>query len=269
MIRNEGDTMRRVIVVPPVTEYSNIGDLERHNFRSIPDASAAREQHDRLCRLLESFDIEVIHLPELSGHPNSVFVRDVAVVTPQGAVLMSMGLESRRGEEAWIENHLESLGLPVVARVIPPATAEGGDVILAGDIAFVGHSTRTNEVGADQVARILLNMGYRVRITDIPEPFLHIGGAMSIIAPDKVICTAGVFPKKFFQGFETITVPDSGFSSGNVITVKPNEIIVHAAGAETVELLREHSIIVHDIDLSAFLSGTGGPSCLILPVERN
>lgn len=269
MIRNEGETLRRVIVVPPVSEYANVRDLARHNFRVVPDMQTAKEQHDWFCRLLETFDIEVIRLPELRAHPNSVFVRDAALITPEGAVLMSMGLRSRRGEEEWIKHHLAQLRIPVVAKITPPATAEGGDIILAGDIAFIGHSSRTNDAGTDQLARILLNMGYRVRITRIPEPYLHIGGAMSMIAPGKVLCTEAVFPEYFFRDFEIITVPQTGFSSGNVITVRPNNVVANTSSSTTVDILRKHHVIVHDIDLSAFLAGTGGPSCLILPVGRH
>lgn len=91
---------------------------------------------------------------------------------------------------------------------------------------------------------------------------------MSVIAPDRVLCTESVFPESFFEGFDTITGPLSDFTSGNVITVRPNEVIADTSNAQTLEILRKHNVIVHDIDLSEFIAGTGGPSCLILPLER-
>ncbi|MCD6474488.1 MAG: hypothetical protein J7K47_06270 [Thermoplasmata archaeon] len=33
------------------------------------------------------------------------------------------------------------------------------------------------------------------------------------------------------------------------------------------EKLLQHGFIVHSIDLSEFIKGNGGPSCLILPLE--
>ncbi len=269
MIRNEGTTLRQVILAAPHTEYSNLDDLAAHNFTQKPDKERAIEQHENLRNLLESFDVEVITINELAGHPNSVFVRDVAVMTPDGALIMRMGLESRYSESAWIEKELSNrLIIPIVGRIAEPATAEGGDVILAGNIAFIGNSSRTNDAGTDQVARVLLGMGYRVRITKVPLPYLHIGGAMSVIAPDRVLCTENVFPKKYFEGFETITVPQSDFVSGNVITVRPNEVIAESSNKKTIEILRNNNVIVHDITLSEFLAGAGGPSCLILPLVR-
>ena len=34
----------------------------------------------------------------------------------------------------------------------------------------------------------------------------------------------------------------------------------------TIEILKQKGYRVHSLDLSEFLKGTGGPSCLILPV---
>jgi dimethylargininase len=268
MIRNEGNSLEQVILAVPQSEYAKPDDLTAHNFAQKPDQDLALKQHENLCRLLTSLHVDVITISELEGHPNSVFVRDVAVVTPGGAVITRMGLESRQGEPAWIEQELISLDIPVIGRITEPATVEGGDIILAGSVAFVGHSSRTNNEGTDQVARILLRMGYRVRITKIPPPYLHIGGAMSVIAPDRVLCTQDVFPKRYFEGFETVTVPHSGFSSGNVITVRPNEVIAGSANTDTIEILQNNNVIVHESDLSEFIAGTGGPSCLILPILR-
>lgn len=268
MIRNEGDTLRRVILAAPLTEYAKIDDLAAHNFKKPPDKDRAIEQHTYLRDLLESFAVEVITLEELQGHPNSVFVRDTAVITPDGALIMNMGLASRRNETFWIEQELSIRNIPIIDHITNTATAEGGDVILAGEIAFIGNSSRTNNVGTDQVARVLLRMGYRVRITTVPAPYLHIGGAMSVIAPGRVLCTGDVFPDRYFEGFETITVPQSDFISGNVITVRPNEVIADSSNKKTIDILRKNNVIVHDIDLSEFVAGTGGPSCLILPVLR-
>lgn len=268
MIRNEGDALQRVILTPPVTEYTNLTDLGAHNFSKLPDKARAIQQHDYLRDLIASFDVDIISVRELKGHPNSVFVRDVAVLTPDGALIMRMGLGSRQKEEAWMEGELRQRHVPVVGRITEPATAEGGDVILAGDVAFIGHSSRTNDSGTDQVARTLLQMGYRVRIARIPPPYLHIGGAMSVIAPGRILCTEDVFPKSFFDSFETVAVPKSDFTSGNVITIRPNEVIADSSNKVTIDILRDNNVIVHDINLSEFIAGTGGPSCLILPLAR-
>lgn len=268
MIKNEGDKLKRVIVSSPLKEYVSFWDKEAHNITEIADLEKAKQQHGILKTILENSGCEVIDIPELHGHPNSVFVRDAALCTPQGYLKMQMGLETRRGEESWLEETLQGLGVPMVGSVEPPATAEGGDVILADHVAFVGHSGRTNEEGVHQLAAWLGLLGYKVRIAKVPDRYLHIGGAMSMVGPHRVLCCEGVFPKDFFAGYETIEVPADNFISANVICLGDGEVIADRSNRQTITLLRQAGLEVHALDLSEFVKGAGGPSCLIMPVER-
>ena len=268
MLRNEGDSLRRVVVCRPGPEYVSFDDPSQHNIATRADLPRAQAQHDRLQATMRAYGAEVINVPELPGHPNSVFTRDPIVVTPEGYVELHMGLPTRRGEEAWLARALDTLGEPRIGKIEPPGTIEGGDVILAGRVAFVGQSSRTNRAGFEQMRAILTRMGYEVRTTPIPDKHLHIGGAMSMIAPDRVLACGGVFPPDFFAGFDVIWVPDEDFVSGNVICVQPNTVIAEAAQLPVIEALEKRGVRVHALDLSEFIKGSGGPTCLILPVER-
>jgi len=268
MLRSEGDRLTRVVVCTPVREYFRIEDLGAHNIGAVAGRERALEQHDALKSVLRDFGCEVIDVPELDGHPNSVFTRDTAVCTPRGYVKVRMGLETRRGEEEWMARVLDGLGEPRAGEIVAPGTVEGGDVILAGDVAFVGRSTRTNEEGIRQLAEILKDMGYEVRVAHVPHPFLHIGGAMTVVGDGTVLCCRGVFPPGFFRGFETIEIPAGSFISGNVIHLGDGEVIAEKSNRKAMGALRAHGYKIHELDLSEFVKGTGGPSCLIMPVER-
>ncbi len=268
MLRNEGETLRHVVVCPPGREYVTYDDPRAHNIAEPADLVRAQEQHARLRELLSLYGARVTSVPELGGHPNSVFTRDPIVVTPRGFVELRMGLPTRRGEEAWLARQLEDLGVPRAGRIEPSGTAEGGDVVLAGRVAFLGRSSRTNDEGIRQLKAILEPMGYEVRVAPVPPPYLHIGGAMSMVAPDRVLACAGVFPGGFFDGFDVIEVLPDGFVSGNVICLRPNEVIVEASQEAVAERLHRAGVEVHPVDLSEFVKGSGGPTCLILPVER-
>ncbi len=268
MLANEGEALRRVVVCPPGREYVTYEDPREHNIAERADLHRARAQHARLRELLGLYGAEVIAVPECPGHPNSVFTRDPAVVTPKGYVELRMGLPTRRGEEGWLARHLEELGVPRAGRIEPPGTLEGGDVILAGRVAFVGLSSRSNGDGVRQLKALLERMSYEVRVARVPSPYLHIGGAMSMVAPDRVLACAGAFPRGFFAGFELIEVSPDDFVSGNVICLRPNEVIAEASQRRVMERLSGAGVEVHPLDLSEFVKGTGGPTCLILPVER-
>jgi dimethylargininase len=269
MLRNEGDKLTRVAVCTPGKEYFNVTDLKSHNITEIPNADRTEEQFTLLKSIIINAGCEVIDVPELPGHPNSVFTRDVSLMTPQGYIKLRMGLESRRGEEEWMADSLESLGEPCAGVIRAPGTVEGGDIILAGDVAFIGRSQRTNYEGISQISKFLKNMDYDVRIHRMDYRHLHLGGAMSVIGSRKVLCCRGVFPDRFFEGFDTVQAPHKGPSTGNVICLGENEIIANIAeNAEAIRELEKGGVAVHAIDLSEFRKGTGGPTCLILPIER-
>jgi dimethylargininase len=255
-------------VCSPRREYWQVGDPHAHNIREVADAQEAMEQHRGLRAVLAAGGAEVVDVPELSGHPNSVFTRDSSLCTPRGHIRLRMGLSTRRGEGPWMSRHLQAIGVPRIGGISEPGTVEGGDVILAGSVAFVGESERTNVAGIQQLSRLLSGMGFEVRVARIVPPRLHIGGAMSLVGPDRVLCCAGLFPAGYFDGFDTIVVPADTFVSGNVICLGPDEVIAEKTNVTVISVLERAGVDVHVLDLSEFVKGAGGPSCLTLPLER-
>ena len=256
----------RVIICAPGLEYFGVSELSNHNITSKSDPEKARMQHVALKTTLLESGFEVSDIPELQNHPNSVFTRDASLVTPDGYIKLRMGLASRRGEEDWMARHLESLGLKSIGSITGNGTVEGGDVILTGSIAFIGLSGRTNQEGVNQISAILNSMNFEVRSIAVPGPFLHLGGAMSILSSDDVLCCQGIFPVDFFDGFARIDVPRDNFVTGNVISLGNHEIIAEKTNAAAIEILKQKGYMIHSLDLSEFVKGTGGPSCLILPL---
>ncbi|MCW4043143.1 MAG: amidinotransferase, partial [Candidatus Bathyarchaeota archaeon] len=78
MVKNEGDNLKKVVVCSPKSEYFKVKDLTTHNFITYPEPNQAKREHDRLRSILKGFGSEVIDIPELPGHPNSVFTRDTS-----------------------------------------------------------------------------------------------------------------------------------------------------------------------------------------------
>ncbi|UCG85470.1 MAG: amidinotransferase [Gemmatimonadota bacterium] len=269
MLRNDGDRLRRVLVSSPGSAYFDPTTHAANNIPELADRTQTGRQHARMVATLTAAGAEVIDVPGLEGHPNSVFTRDVALCTPNGHIVLRMGLAARRGEERWMSAALEELGEPCIGAIEDPGTVEGGDVILAGTVAFVGISGRTNGEGARQLADMLEGMGYEVRTIMVAEQHLHLGGAMSVIAPKRLLCCDTGVPADVLEGFDVVTVQGRGPSTGNVICVGPNEVIANIAeNAEAIRILERNGVIVHSVDLSEFRKGAGGPTCLILPVER-
>ena len=163
---------------------------------------------------------------------------------------------------------LDGLKEPKAGKIQAPGIVEGGDIILAGAVAFIGCSRRTNANGVRQLSALLKRMGYKIRTANILPPHLHLGGIMSLVGPQHILCSKGFFDKKFLKDFDLIEVDDRTFISGNVICLGERELIAEASNTAAVEALDKKGFKVNTLDLSEFVKGQGGPSCLILPVER-
>lgn len=271
MLRNEGDRLRSVVTCAPGGAYAGVTDLAAHNLLERADPQRAIAQHRALVSLLREAGAWVWEVPELDGHPNSVFTRDVALVTPRGAIRLRMGLQTRRPEAAWMAEALAELGEPSAGAIEAPGTVEGGDLVLMGDVAFVGRSGRTDPEGIRQLGALLEPMGYALRVADVPEGHLHLGAVMSAVAPRRVVASEGVFEDGLFEGFDVVWVPPTGGASteANVICIAPGEVVADTSGpAVVMERLDAAGVVVHPLDLSELRKGAGGPTCLVLPVER-
>ena len=121
---------------------------------SYPDMLA---QHNAYIEVLKKVGLHVIELEPLPEYPDAYFVEDVAVVTPDVAVISNPGATARNGEQQYIESTLAQYR--EIARIEPPGTLEGGDVLMVGKHFFIGISERTNPLGAAQLGEILERYG--------------------------------------------------------------------------------------------------------------
>jgi dimethylargininase len=267
-MRNDALTLTKVVICQPLTEFYKLTDTSKHNIECIANKNKALSQHTLLVETMQVFGTEVLFIPELKNHPNSVFTKDAATVTDDGYIQLRMGLPTRVKEEFWMSEFLSKHNVPCIGKIENPGTVEGGDVILAGKIAFVGISSRTNKAGTLQISKILKKHGIETRICIVPQPFLHLGGSMTLIKTDHILCCKNVFPLSFLKGFIISEIDNGNFISGNVITLGNNEVIVEKRNIHVIKFLESEKFKVHAVNLSEFVKGNGGPSCLIMSLER-
>ena len=268
MVTNEGDRLTRVVVSTPGKAYFDPGDLAKHNLTELADRALALAQHDDLKATLRTSGAETIDLPELAGHPNTVFTRDTALVTPAGYIKLNLGLATRVGEETWMADRLDALGVPKAGEIVAPGTVEGGDVILAGRVAFVGRTLRTNDAGIRQLSPLLGKMGYAIRIIPMPCTILHLDKAMMMTGPDSILYCRELMAPELLAGFDLTVLSCYESATANIICLGPGECLVDSANMRVIEKLEKRGTTVHTRNFSEFAKGTGGPNCLIMPVER-
>ena len=96
-----------------------------------PDFLKAMEQHNLYVDALRSCGLEVMILEADSQFPDSVFVEDVALCTPECAIVTNPGACSRNGEKLKIKSVLESY-YKQVESIRAPGSLDAGDVMMVG-----------------------------------------------------------------------------------------------------------------------------------------
>lgn len=277
------DPLRIVLVRRPDRSFA-VSDPERWGYTSKPNLAKAQAEHDAFAAMLRETGVDVhFHDEATKGKADSIFVHDPAIVTDQGAILLRMGKDLRRGEEEAMGNAFEKLGIPVLARLRAPATAEGGDLLwLDHDTLAVGRGFRTNEEGLLQLSRLMKAL--RVNMIPVPLPYfrgpaacLHLMSLISIIDDDLAVIYPRLFPIPFSEqlkerGFEFVEVPDAEFDTmaPNVLAVKPRDCIMLEGNPVTKEHLEQAGCRVrtycgNEISLKA----EGGATCLTRPTLRS
>ncbi|XP_023930485.1 N(G),N(G)-dimethylarginine dimethylaminohydrolase 1-like [Lingula anatina] len=148
------------------------------------DLEKARQQHEEYVETLRKLGIDVLELPLDERHPDCVFVEDTAVVINGTALICRPGAPSRLGEVAVIRQTLrKELGLKIVEVDNDKATIDGGDVLWTGKEIVVGLSGRTNQEGAQAIAKAFPEYATcMVRV----EGALHLKSLMSMAGPELI-----------------------------------------------------------------------------------
>src|SRR5262245_31021331 len=191
---------RRAIVRPPAESFAD--GLTTVDL-GVPDVGEALAQHTAYCAALEGLGVELTRLPPDSGHPDSTFVEDTAILTPRGAAILTRpGAASRRGEVEPIEEALGSF-YGSFSRIEPPGTLDGGDICEAGDHYFLGVSARTNEEGARQLSAFLAAGGYTSSIVDVRHlSILHLKSGMAWMGGRRVAVAGALAADRAVRGWE-------------------------------------------------------------------
>jgi dimethylargininase len=225
------------------------------------DYLLACHQHADYVSALESCGLEVTVLEADNRYPDSVFIEDVALLTPACAIILNPGAPSRRGESLLAEPVLRSLFDPL-EKIMPPGTVEGGDIMRAGDHYFIGLSSRTNSSGAQQLVDCLRSYDLTASIVSV-KSYLHLKTAVSSLG-NNVILAAGEFLHiDAFKDFQIIEVDARENYAANSIWVN-GSVIMPAGFPNTKIAVEKVGYNVLEVDMSEFRKLDGGVSCLSL-----
>jgi dimethylargininase len=224
------------------------------------DFDVATYQHERYCNTLRELGASVVQLTNNIEYADSCFIEDTAIVLNEVAVLCSLGVPSRHNEVNEVRHELEKYR--TVVPIMTPATIEGGDVLRIGKTIFVGLSSRTNELGAKELARIVDEFGYTVIPVETRKS-LHLKTACTAIDDETILMNPEWIDAKIFQGYKTIETPTEEPWGANVLRIGET-VSIQAAFTRTIEIVERIAKRVVTIDTSELGKAEGALTCLSL-----
>ncbi|MSP54083.1 MAG: amidinotransferase [Myxococcales bacterium] len=206
--------------------------------------------------------------------PNLVFARDLAFMTPQGAVLARMASGQRAGEERCAAAVLAGLGIPILATPTGTATFEGPDALwVRPDLVLVGVGRRTNEAGYRLVRRVLADQGVRCAALPMSPGVQHLLGMVNFIDTDLAAlrhptprlrrCLDGLGVKLLDLSADPMLVSElAAGRSHNFVTMAPRVVLMPAGNPRTRGVLEAEGVEVIERAVSQYLCAAGGIGCL-------
>jgi len=228
------------------------------------DARKASAQHAEYERLLQELGCTVERLAAGPDMPDSVFIEDIAVVLDEIAILTRPGPESRRAEGPAVAEALHSYRS--LARIEPPGTMDGGDVLVAGRSVFVGCSGRTNAAGIDQMRQLVAPLGYDLRPVSV-RGCLHLKSAVTAASDETLLMNPAWARTEEFRGFDHIDVDPGEAHGANIVRVM-KRLLYSAAFPRTRERLQRRGFEVMTVDVSEIAKAEGAVTCCSLIFNR-
>jgi dimethylargininase len=224
------------------------------------NVALARGQHAAYCQALSAAGLIVEVLPADERFPDSCFMQDPALVIGGRAIIGRPGAPSRRGEEDGLVAALTDR-FPLT-RLIPPATLEGGDVLILPDRVVVGRSGRTNAAGIAQLAVALAATGLPIYAAPV-EPYLHLLSAVTHIGQGVLLAIEGWPLPPPLADLDVLHVPPEEAYAANSLGIGEH-VIVPAGYPRVAAMLAARGLDVLTVPTSEFAKADGGVTCLSL-----
>lgn len=276
---SECGVLKKVLLHRPGKGIENINNASKVLWKDIIKPEKAREQHDNLAEIYRSLGVDVQYLDAYGNDtPNLFFLRDLFIMTSQGAIISRPAGIVRIGEEVTITKNLAKLGVPILLTVHSSGIFEGPDVVIVNEsLAFVGTGIRSNQEGASQVSTVLNSLGIETILVQTTYGCGHLDGVMNIIDYRKVI----LFPTRVSyiiyetlknRGFTIIDLPnikeaEEGMAI-NVVPIAPGIVVMPSGNKITRKLLEKHKVKCHEVDVSELMKGGGAIHCMTGILKR-
>lgn len=226
-----------------------------------PILEKALVQHAAYIEALKRCGTEVTVLPSNNDFPDSTFVEDTAVLTPNFAVISNPGALTRNREIDDMEPAIKSF-YENIYYIKSPGTLDGGDILQIEDHFYIGISARTNQEGAEQLKAILELEHYKATIVPL-EKFFHLKTGIAYLGNQTIVAAGEFIDHPDFNSYKKIIVPKEEEYAANCIRVN-DYVIIPAGYPLTKKNIQDAGYQTIELEMSEFRKLDGGLSCLSL-----
>jgi dimethylargininase len=226
-----------------------------------PSYAGVAAEHRAYVAALEEAGVAVDVLPPLDAFPDSLFVEDPAFVLSEGAILLAPGAASRAGEAAELAPALAAHFPDLVA--LDGGRADGGDVLILPDEILIGLSARTDQPGAEALARWLNDLGRRARIVATPPGVLHFKTACALLDEQTVVATPALADAGLFGALEVVRTSEGEAAAANLLRVN-DVVLVGESFPRTIERIVNRGHVVRPLGVEQIGRIDAGLSCMSL-----
>ena len=227
-----------------------------------PDFYGLLAEHEAYVATLRDLGLAVEVLEPLDDFPDALFTEDVALTFPEGAILLRPGAATRAGEVEYIRAPL-AVHHARLLEMTGPGHADGGDILRLADRIIIGLSARTDRTGAEELAALLAELGYRAEIAETPAGVLHFKTGCGLIDARTIFAVPALADCPQFAGLEVVTTPLGEEPAANVLRIR-DTVLVGDRWPATHALLGERGIEIRPLPTDQIAHIDAGLSCMSL-----
>ena len=246
----------------------------RNGLSCCPDR--ASEQHERLKAVFEAAGVRCRLVPPSEGLADLAFTRDATLMTPWGLLGLNPAAKHRTAEVAHILAAAKRWGVPLLG-AISDGHIEGGDVcLLRPGLVAIGYSgERTDQRGAEALARLFEVRGWRAILTRFAADFLHLDTQFTMVERNCAIACRESLDSDFLAKVEAlriellpVTVDEVHKLGANIFSLGDGRVISAADNDRVNAALEQRGFTVFRVEIDQFTRCGGGIHCLTMPLAR-
>lgn len=272
-VATEWSPLKTVLLHRPGPELENIADPDAVQMLDRPDFERARQQHEAMAQAYRAAGITVHYVePSQTPPPNQMFVADLMLMTPEGAIVGRPASTVRAGEERFVARRLADLGIPILRTIRGSGTFEGADAAwLDPHTLLLATGLRTNAEGAAQISSLLHEMEIEVILVGLPYGSMHLMGTLRFADRDLALAWPGRVPYAAVEalrrrGYAVLFLPDDlatmRSAAFNFVTLGPHRILMPAGNLAAETFYRHAGLECITVDVDELIKAAGAIGCM-------